>query len=209
MNSFYPPLKRFFDLLLSILGIFILSPFLLIISIVVYFDSKGPIFYKGIRTGYKGKKFKMIKFRTMVANAENIGGPSTGKNDPRITKIGKFLRQYKLDEMPQLLNVVKGDMSIVGPRPEVPIYTDRYKGEEELIFSVKPGITDYSSIKFNQLQEHLGEDEPDEIYENKVRPIKNKLRVKYVKERGFITDLKILHMTITAILFKKTWNIEN
>jgi len=119
------------------------------------------------------------------------------------------LRKYKLDEIPQLLNVVLGNMSFVGPRPEVPIYTDLYVGEENIILSVKPGITDYSSIKFSQLQEHLGENEPDEIYETKVRPIKNKLRVKYVKERGLITDIKILYMTITTILFKKKWNIKD
>jgi lipopolysaccharide/colanic/teichoic acid biosynthesis glycosyltransferase len=201
--------KRSFDIIFSLLSLILLTPILILIVILVKCSSKGPVLYKGIRTGYKGEKFEIIKFRTMVYNAEAIGGPSTGVNDPRITEIGTFLRKYKLDELPQFINVLIGEMSIVGPRPEVPTYTSWYRGEEKIILSVKPGITDYSSIKFNQLQDHLGEDEPDAVYEKKVRPIKNKLRVKYVKERGFITDLKILYMTITTILLKKSWNIEN
>jgi len=133
-------------------------------------------------------------------NAEAIGGPSTGKDDPRVTRVGRFLRRYKLDELPQLLNVLRGEMSIVGPRPEVPQYTALYEGDELLILTVRPGITDYASVEFAQLSEVLGSDDPDRMYEERVRPIKNALRVKYVKEQSLVVDLKIIALTVARLL---------
>ena len=142
----------------------------------------------------------MYKFRTMVENADQIGGGSTGKNDPRITRVGLFLRRYKLDELPQLLNVVKGDMSLVGPRPELPMYTSLYEGDQLLILTVKPGITDYASLEYRQLDEALGDEDPDSVYEERVMPIKNALRVKYAKEHNLWVDAKILMKTIIRVL---------
>lgn len=147
-----------------------------------------------------GLPFRIFKFRTMVMNAEAIGGPSTGKDDPRVTRVGRFLRRYKLDELPQLLNVLRGEMSIVGPRPEVPQYTALYEGDELLILTVRPGITDYASVEFAQLSEVLGSDDPDRMYEERVRPIKNALRVKYVKEQSLVVDLKIIALTVARLL---------
>jgi lipopolysaccharide/colanic/teichoic acid biosynthesis glycosyltransferase len=132
----------------------------------------------------------------MVPNAEKLGGLSTAKDDPRVTKIGEFLRRYKLDELPQLMNVLKGEMSIVGPRPEMPEYTELYEGEEKLILSVRPGITDYASLEFIHLGEVLGNENPDQVYEQEVRPLKNALRVKYVKEQNFWGDIGIILKTL-------------
>lgn len=192
--------KRAFDIISGLLGLVILSPLLFLIAILVKLDSKGSIFYRGVRTGRYGKPFKIFKFRTMVPNAEQLGGGSTAKNDPRVTKIGCFLREYKLDELPQLINVLKGDMSLVGPRPELIQYTQLYRAEEELILTVRPGITDYASIEFIQLSEVLGSESPDKVYEEQVRPIKNRLRVKYVKEQSFWGDLRIIFKTLKILV---------
>lgn len=192
-------LKRGFDIVLSLIGLILSSPILLIVSMLVKLDSRGPIFYRGIRTGRHGRPFKMLKFRTMIQDAERLGGPSTGKGDPRVTRVGKLLRRHKLDELPQLLNVLKGEMSFVGPRPEVPQYTSQYTGEEELILTARPGITDYASIEFSRLDEVLGEEEPDRVYEEKVRPIKNALRVRYVKEQSFLVDMRIICRTLRRL----------
>jgi lipopolysaccharide/colanic/teichoic acid biosynthesis glycosyltransferase len=185
----------------------VLGPFLGIIALLILLYSGSPALYCGIRTGQFGKPFKMYKFRTMVVNAERLGGPSTGKNDLRITRIGRYLRKYKLDELPQLLNVIKGEMSIVGPRPEVPQYTSLYTGDEQLILTVRPGITDYSSLKYIDLAEVLGSEGVDTFYEETVRPEKNKLRIKYVREHTFWGDLKIILLTLYGILGGRPWNI--
>lgn len=198
----YLIIKRLIDVLISLFGLFIAFPILFVIGVVIKVSSPGPIFYRGVRTGQYGKKFKLFKFRTMVSNAENVGGPSTGKNDPRVTRIGRFIRAYKLDEIPNLLNVLKGEMSLVGPRPEVPQYTDLYSGEELLILHVKPGITDFSSLHFIQLDQVLGETDVDETYETKVKPIKNQLRLKYVREASLKTDLQILAATFIRLFIK-------
>ncbi|MDD5606580.1 MAG: sugar transferase, partial [Candidatus Pacebacteria bacterium] len=134
-------IKRLFDIIFSLLGLIILLPFFVLTTILIKKDSKGSVFYRGIRSGKNGKPFKIFKFRTMVENAEKIGGPSTGFNDFRFTKLGKFLRRYKIDELPQLINILKGEMSMVGPRPQVEEYTKQYKGEDKMILSVKPGLT--------------------------------------------------------------------
>lgn len=192
-------LKRTFDIIASLSGLLILAPCLLAIAAIIKSTSLGPVFYRGIRTGIHGTSFRIYKFRTMVVNADKIGGPSTGKDDPRITGIGHFLRRYKLDELPQLLNVLSGEMSIVGPRPEVPQYTREYEGEELLILTVRPGITDYASLEFSRLDEVLGSEEPDRVYEEQVRPVKNALRIKYVKEQSFLGDLALIFRTLFRI----------
>jgi lipopolysaccharide/colanic/teichoic acid biosynthesis glycosyltransferase len=192
--------KRAFDLTGALCGLAVLSPLMLAIAAAVKLDSWGPMLYLGTRTGQGGKPFRMFKFRTMVSNAERIGGPSTGLGDPRVTRVGRFLRRYKLDELPQLINVVRGEMSLVGPRPEVPQYTAEYRGDELLILTVKPGITDFASLEFIRLDEALGSHEPDRVYEEKVRPVKNALRVRYAREQSFRTDLSILFRTLRRLL---------
>ena len=142
----YDAFKRLFDICLSAVMLVLLSPLLAVLAFLVKREDGGPIFYRGKRVGKGGKEFAMLKFRSMVVNADKIGGPSTSGDDPRLTKIGKFLRKYKLDELPQLFNVLKGDMSFVGPRPEVKHYTDMFSEEEKAILSVRPGITDWASI---------------------------------------------------------------
>lgn len=191
--------KKLFDIIFASLGALALAPVFIAIAAAIKLTSPGPVFYRGVRTGLRGRPFRIFKFRTMVVNAEKVGGPSTGKDDPRITSVGGFLRRYKLDELPQLFNVIGGEMSLVGPRPEVPQYTDEYRGEELLILTVRPGITDYASIKFSRLDEVLGSEEPDRVYEEKVRPVKNALRIKYVKEQSFWGDVSLIFATIFRI----------
>ena len=143
----------------------------------------------------------------MVVNAESIGGGTTALNDPRITKIGSIIRKYKIDELPQLFNIIKGEMSIVGPRPELYEYTRRYQGEEKLILTVLPGLSDFSSITYSSLAEHVGSDNADRIFEEKILPHKNRLRIKYVKEQSLRNDLIIICKTIQLILSKiNKWN---
>jgi lipopolysaccharide/colanic/teichoic acid biosynthesis glycosyltransferase len=196
--------KSLFDICCGLIALIVLAPLLGIIALLILLDSGSPVLYCGIRTGHYGKPFKMYKFRTMVVNAERLGGPSTGKNDPRLTRIGRYLRKCKLDELPQLVNVLNGEMSIVGPRPEVPQYTSLYTGEEQLILTVRPGITDYSSLKYIDLAEVLGSESVDTFYEERVRPEKNKLRIKYVRERTFWGDLKIILLTLYRILGRRS-----
>ena len=191
--------KRLFDVLSSAIALIVLSPFLLVIAAGVKLTSPGPVFYRGIRTGHHGKPFRILKFRTMVADAADIGGPSTGQDDPRVTRFGAFLRRFKLDELPNLVCVLFGQMSIVGPRPEVPQYTSLYEGEEKLILSVRPGITDLSSIRFIDLASHIGAENVDAAFESRVLPIKNRLRVQYVKERSFWIDMKIIGSTLANL----------
>jgi lipopolysaccharide/colanic/teichoic acid biosynthesis glycosyltransferase len=195
-------LKRTFDLFLSIIGLLATAPLLAAIAIGIKLSSPGPVFYRGVRTGRGGKQFRIFKFRTMVIDAEQKGGTTTGKNDPRITQVGHLLRKYKLDELPQLINVLLGDMSFVGPRPEVAEYTDKYTPEERLILSVRPGITDYSSMAFHDLQEVVGSEDPDEVFRTRVLPEKIALRLKYVRTRSFWIDLKILFSTVAILLTK-------
>ncbi|HLE10849.1 MAG: hypothetical protein A2504_11890 [Bdellovibrionales bacterium RIFOXYD12_FULL_39_22] len=194
--------KVLFDYFVAVVALFFLLPIFLVIAIVIKLTSSGPIFYRGERTGQHGVSFKIFKFRTMVVNAEKLGGPTTGLNDPRVTKIGHFLRKYKLDELPQLINIVRGEMSFVGPRPEVKRYTDLFLGDEKLILTVRPGITDYSSIKFADLDYQVGAENIDQNFEAKILPEKNKLRIKYVKEQSFWLDLKLIFLTILRVIKK-------
>jgi lipopolysaccharide/colanic/teichoic acid biosynthesis glycosyltransferase len=193
--------KRAFDITISAVGLVLLSPLLLSIAWVIYREDRGTVFYRGKRVGKDGVPFRIFKFRTMVVNAEALGGSSTANNDPRITHIGKFLRKYKLDELPQLLNVLAGHMSIVGPRPEVKRFTDLYTLKEKMIMQVRPGITDWASI-WNADEGSIlaGAEDPDQAYLKLIRPTKIKLQMKYAHESCFSTDLKIILLTLAALL---------
>lgn len=193
--------KRLIDAAGASVGFLFSLPFFVVIAAAIKLTSAGPVFYRGVRTGLNGKPFRIYKFRTMVSDAERVGGPSTGLNDPRITPIGRFLRKHKMDEIPQFINVLKGEMSLVGPRPQVERYTKLYKGEEKIILSVRPGLTDYASIHFIDMDATLGDGDVDRKYLEEVEPQKNALRIRYVKEQSFFTDLKILFKTISKLFW--------
>jgi lipopolysaccharide/colanic/teichoic acid biosynthesis glycosyltransferase len=196
----YPIAKRAFDTALAALGLIVVSPVLAAIAIAIKTGSKGPLLYKGRRVGLDGVPFEMLKFRTMVVDADKIGGSSTPEDDPRVTPIGKKLRRYKLDELPQLLNVLKGDMSFVGPRPQVQWAVDLYTPEEREILRVRPGITDEASLKFSNEAEILkGSTDPDKDYIEKIHPEKMRLSLEYVRHRSFSGDLSIIARTAGAI----------
>lgn len=196
-------LKRAFDFLSSLIGLVLLSPVLATIAILIKREDGGPVFYRGVRVGRFGKPFRIFKFRTMVLNAEKMGGPSTADDDPRITKMGKLIRKFKLDELPQLLSVLKGEMSIVGPRPEVQMYVDMFTEEEKAILSVRPGITDWASI-WNPDEGAVlaGSPDPEKTYMEKIRPEKIRLQLKYVRERSFWVDLKIIFKTLKTVVHR-------
>ena len=196
----YKFFKRFFDIIFSVFFIIITSPLLIIIALAVKVTSKGPIIYKGKRVGRLRKFFNVYKFRTMVKNAENLGGPSTAINDSRLTIIGRFLRKNKLDELPQFFNVLKGDMSFVGPRPQVKLYTDLYNNKLIKILNIRPGITDIASLEFLDMDEVLGEKDVDKYYKENIEPNKNKLRLYYVENYSFLYDLKILIKTFLSLI---------
>jgi lipopolysaccharide/colanic/teichoic acid biosynthesis glycosyltransferase len=204
-NNFYTKYgKRIFDVATSIIGLIVLLPFFIIIAILIKLNDKGPIFYKQKRIGQNFKPFELLKFRTMIVNADKIGPAVTKDGDPRITKIGKFLRKTKLDELPQLWNVIRGDMSIVGPRPEVEKYIQYYENDYKEILKVKPGITDYATIKFRNEEEILSKyDDTESAYIKYVLPEKIKLYKTYIKGISFFTDLKIIFWTLWRIVSKK------
>jgi lipopolysaccharide/colanic/teichoic acid biosynthesis glycosyltransferase len=194
--------KRLFDILFVIPGIIFLTPVFLICSIWIKFDSEGPVFFRQVRVGQHGRYFRIFKFRTMVSDAENQGSKITVGGDSRITSSGRFLRKYKLDELPQLLNVIKGEMSLVGPRPEVPEYVLHYPDEiRDIVLSVPPGITDLASITFRNENELLAKaEDPHQAYIENVLPIKLDYYVKYVSERNIWRDLMLILRTFFAIL---------
>ncbi|GAA0104648.1 sugar transferase [Paraclostridium sordellii] len=193
-------IKRLFDIVASSIGLILLSPILILIAICIKLDSKGPVFFKQVRVGKNKELFKIYKFRTMVTDAEKLGKQITVGNDTRITKVGTFIRKCKLDELPQLINVLKGDMSLVGPRPEVPKYVDLYDDYQEQILLVQPGITDYASIEFRNESEILGESEnPESKYIDDIMPYKIELNIKYIKNISLYEDLKLITRTIKAI----------
>jgi lipopolysaccharide/colanic/teichoic acid biosynthesis glycosyltransferase len=196
-------MKRIFDLIASGAGMILISPFLLAISVLIKMEDGGPVFYRGVRVGFGGKFFRILKFRTMVLNADRMGGSSTADDDPRINRIGRKLRKHKLDELPQLINVFLGDMSLVGPRPEVPHYVNMYTGEEKAILTVRPGITDWASL-WNPDEGAIlaGSPDPEKTYMEKIRPEKIRLQLKYVRERSFWTDIQIVFLTLKTIIFK-------
>ena len=194
-------LKRAFDFLSSLIGLILISPVLLTIAILIKREDGGPVFYRGVRVGRFGKPFRIFKFRTMVVDADKGGGPSTADDDPRITKIGKLIRKSKLDELPQLLNVLKGEMSIVGPRPEVQMYVALFTEEERAILKVRPGITDWASL-WNPDEGAIlaGSPDPEKTYLDRIRPEKIRLQLKYVRERNLWSDLKIIAQTFLKLL---------
>ena len=192
---------RLFDILFSILGLTILSPFLFILSIAIIIESKGGIFYLQTRVGKNNKDFKLYKFRSMQINSDKKGLLTIGDKDNRITKIGKFIRKYKLDELAQLLNVIKGDMSLVGPRPEVRKYVDLYNKKQLKVLSVKPGVTDYASIEYRNENEILAKsDNPEKDYIEEVMPYKLELNMKFINDRSLYNYFKIIFITIFRII---------
>lgn len=194
-------IKRTFDIISSTIGLIILSPIFILISLCIKLDSKGTIFFKQVRVGKNKKIFKIYKFRTMVTDAEKIGKQITVGNDCRITKVGKFIRKYKIDELPQLINVLKGEMSLVGPRPEVPRYVELYDKYQEQILLVQPGITDYASIEFRNENDILGKSSnPEETYIKDIMPTKIELNLKYIKNISLYEDFKLIIKTLKAIV---------
>jgi lipopolysaccharide/colanic/teichoic acid biosynthesis glycosyltransferase len=195
-------IKRSFDLVSSLFGLVILSPFLFVMASLIKLDSSGPVFFRQERVGRLGNPFRIHKFRTMVTDAEKRGLQITVGSDVRVTRVGDFLRQYKLDELPQLIDVLLGNMSLVGPRPEVLKFVDCWPSDvRDLILSVRPGITDRASIEFKSENEILGKaDDPHQAYIDEVLPIKLGYYVDYVKNQSFFSDVKIIIDTLLAIV---------
>jgi lipopolysaccharide/colanic/teichoic acid biosynthesis glycosyltransferase len=195
-------MKTLFDRIVSAIALVFLAPPLLVLGLWVRLDSKGPVLYRARRVGKDGRLFSMLKFRTMVVGADK-GASSTGDDDPRVTAAGRALRRYKLDELPQLINVFRGDMSFVGPRPQVEWIVDLYSPEERALLSVKPGITDFASLRFPNEGEILkGSADPDADYMKKIHPEKVRLGLEYVHARSVPVDLAILVKTV-ATIFRK------
>ncbi len=193
-------MTRIFDILLATLGLVILSPLLIFVYVAIVLESRGGGFYRQERTGRYGKPFRLIKFRSMYVNADKHGLITVGGHDNRITRVGYYIRKYKIDELPQLINVVKGDMSIVGPRPEVKKYTDLYTEEQRKILDVRPGITDYASIKYVDENEILGtSDNPERTYIEHIMPDKIKLNMIYISQNGIKEYFKIIFLTLANI----------
>lgn len=196
-------IKRLFDIIFSFLGFVITAPLMGLLAVLIKINSRGPVFFRGTRVGKRRKPFKMFKFRTMVLDAEKLGGPSTTEDDSRLTKIGKFLKKFQLDELPQLINVFKGEMSFVGPRPEVLFYVKMMSEEEkEIILSVRPGMTDLASLwNFHEGEILKGSSDPEKTYMEKIRPEKLRLQMEYVKNHSFWIDIKIIFKTIAKIFY--------
>jgi len=194
-------IKRIFDLLISAFGLLLLLPFFIIIALFISLDSTGPVFYLQERVGQGGKLFKLFKFRTMRTGADKLTAITVGNRDPRITRLGYYLRKFKVDELPQLINVFLGSMSLVGPRPELKKFVDLYSPEQRRVIEVKPGITDYASIEFRNENELLeGKPDPIEFYMREIMPVKLNLNLKYIETRSFWVDLKIIVQTLWLII---------
>lgn len=194
-------LKRLLDIIISLTGLILLSPFFIIVSLIVGLSSKGGVFYFQERVGLRGRSFRLFKFRTMKTGADKKGLLTVGGRDPRVTAVGYHLRKYKIDELPQLLNVFLGSMSLVGPRPEVRKYVELYSTEQKNVLNVKPGITDYASLEYFSENELLAKSSnPEKTYVEQIMPAKLELNKKYISEAGLITDLKIIIRTIGKIV---------
>ena len=193
-------MKRVFDIFCSFFGLLVLSPLLLIVALLVVTTSRGGVFYRQVRVGKDFRNFKILKFRSMRPDSDKKGLLTVGSKDNRVTKVGYFIRKYKIDELPQLINVFVGDMSFVGPRPEVPKYVEMYNEEQRKVLSVRPGITDYASIEYRNENDILAKsDNPEQTYIDEVMPAKLKLNLRYISEMSFKTDLKIIFGTIFKI----------
>lgn len=194
-------MTRLFDILFSFAGLVVLSPILLVVYILIRMESPGGGFYRQQRVGKDGKMFRLLKFRSMRTGSDKQGLITVGGHDSRITRIGYFIRRYKIDELPQLLNVLKGDMSLVGPRPEVKKYVDMYTAEQRRVLSVKPGITDYASIEYADENEILGRaDDPDKAYVEQIMPDKIRLNMRYIENHNSREYFKIIFLTIKKII---------
>ena len=194
-------IKRFFDVIFAMTSLILLSPIIVFVAMGIRLTSRGPVLYRGARVGRNGRSFRMLKFRTMIVDAEALGGYCVGEDDPRITSFGRWLRKYKLDELPQLVNVLRGQMSAVGPRPEVQKYVDLYTDEEKLILTVCPGITDWATLWDSDEGAILsGRLDPERTYLELIRPEKLRLQMKYLREQSMWVDLKILMTTIGLAL---------
>ncbi len=194
-------MKRLFDIAASGVGLILLSPIFLILSIMIVIDSPGGVFFRGPRVGKNGKTFRIFKFRSMVKDCEGKGKWNVGDNDDRITRTGHFLRKTKLDEIPQLINVFIGDMSFVGPRPELQVYVDMYTEEEKKILDLKPGITDYASmVNIAQFETFTKAIDPDVAYLKYIRPLKLKLQLFYREHNSFWGDIRLIFWTIYKVL---------
>jgi lipopolysaccharide/colanic/teichoic acid biosynthesis glycosyltransferase len=194
-------LKRLFDIFFSLLGVILLTPLFLIIAILILVDSRGGVFYKQLRVGYNNSDFKLFKFRTMAIGSDKKGLITVGSRDSRVTPIGYYLRKYKIDELPQLINVLIGDMSLVGPRPEVRKYVSMYTQDQLRVLSVRPGITDYASLEYSNENELLGNSEnPEEMYINEIMPAKLALNIKYIEEKSILKDFSLILKTLFKII---------
>ncbi|PWH82373.1 glycosyl transferase [Algibacter marinivivus] len=195
--------KRLFDIIFSIIGLVLLFPFLLIIAILIKLDSRGPIFFIQGRVGKNNKDFNIFKFRTMRVESDKKGLLTLGNNDSRITKIGYILRRYKVDEFPQLINIIKGDMSFVGPRPELRYYVNYYNEDDMKIFQVRPGITGLASLKYrNEVELLKAAKNPEEFFIKTIIPDKLKFNKEYIKRRNLFFDLKLICLTIIKVITK-------
>lgn len=193
--------KRFFDLFFAIPGFLLLSPFFYLAALAIKLDSPGPVFFRQIRVGRQGHYFRLVKFRTMLANAEKMGPQITVGQDSRITRLGKLLRKTKVDELPQLFNVLAGDMSLVGPRPEVPRYVSLYSQEDKRVLELMPGITDPASIKYHQESEILAESsDPERTYIEVIMPEKIEINLAYALEATVFSDFKVVLETLRRLV---------
>ena len=195
--------KRLFDLIIAWLGLILLSPFLVLVAVLVALSSSGPVFFLQERVGLNGRTFMLFKFRSMRPASESKGQLTVGNRDPRVTTIGYYLRKYKLDEIPQLINVLKGEMSLVGPRPEVPKYVAMYNEKQRKVLSVRPGITDLASIAYRNENEILAEsDNPEQTYIDEVMPDKLALNLEYVRRRSLVYDLQLILKTLRVVIYE-------
>lgn len=194
-------MKRLFDILSSAIALILLSPLLIVIAVAIITDSKGGVFYKQKRIGKNGKAFMLYKFRSMRSGADRKGLITVGSNDDRTTKVGRFIRKYKLDELPQLINILKNEMSVVGPRPEVEKYVQLYTAEQRKVLSVKPGLTDLASLAYINENEILGRaKDPEKTYVEQIMPAKLRLNLEYIEKQSFWFDLKIIAKTLMRIV---------
>lgn len=191
-------------MLIVLLLLPLIMPIFILICVFIVIADGFPVFYKGPRVGFRGSEFYILKFRTMVKNADKIGGPSTALNDPRLIPIGRTLRKFKLDELPQLFNILYGQMTVVGPRPQVKMWTDLYDDNTKRVFDTPPGLTDYASIEFFDMDSVLGVGDADSNYIKYVEPRKNALRLKYVDTQSIKVDLLILIQTIKKLVIAKS-----
>lgn len=194
-------MKRLLDIFFSLTGLVLLSPLFIIVCVLIMIESPGGPFYRQERIGKNGRSFRLLKFRSMRIGSDKKGLITVGGHDPRITRMGYFIRKYKIDELPQLLNVLKGDMSLVGPRPEVRKYVDMYTEEQRRVLNVRPGITDYASIEYSDENTILGmADDPDKVYIEQIMPDKIKLNMRYIENNTLKEYFKIIFLTLKKII---------